>query len=435
MAAPSDLGAPAGARAPGLPWRRMTSFAGLPLISIVGQLTLIPVIASVGGATGWAAVGLGQALGAGAATVLQYGWGFTGPRLLVPLGDHDRGRLLWLSMLSRLLVAGLVLPVTAAAAAVLAPDGHRWLAALTALGAATFGLSAFWYFVGVGRAGLAARYETVPRLVVLLGAALVVLLTQDVLWYAVIFLVGQTLIIVWLTARLAVVSLSRDTWAAALRALRTQRAAAATDVVVALTQSMPTSIVAWAAPGALATFSAGDRIVKLAQSGIQPLFNAFQGWVSEAPGGHMAPRMRLAVAATSTGGLLGGVAFAIGLPPVDRVLFAGEVPVGYDVAVWFGVVLALYALTSSFNFNVLAPVGRTGHILRSATTGAVVAILGVAALAHEFGAVGGAAGVALAQLSILAVQVLAWRQLVRERRAGERRVGPAGDHPLAGGAR
>jgi O-antigen/teichoic acid export membrane protein len=420
MAAPSDGSSAGDQRAPtgsaALPWRRVSSFAGLPLISILGQLTLIPVIASVGGASGWAAVGLGQALGTGAATVLQYGWGFTGPRLLVPLDEHARGRLLWTSTLSRLIIGVAIFPLAALVAAVLAPEGHALLAALTALGAATFGLSAFWYFVGIGRAGLAARYETVPRLVVLLAAALVVLGTQELLWYAVIFLAGQVLILGWLTSRLAVVSLSGSSWRTAVRALRSQRAAAATDVVVALTQSVPTSVVAWAAPGALATFSAGDRVVKLAQSGVQPLFNAFQGWVSEAPAGAMGARMRTAVTATSAGGLLGGLAFAFWLPAVNRILFAGEVPIGSDVAVWFGLVLSLYALTSSINFNVLAPAGRTGHILRSAAAGAVVAIVAVPLLAQEFGAAGGAAAIALAQAAVLAAQVTDWWLLVRARR-------------------
>ena len=54
-----------------LPWRRVSSFVGLPLISLLGSLALIPVIASVGGASGWAAVALGQALGGGVGTLYE----------------------------------------------------------------------------------------------------------------------------------------------------------------------------------------------------------------------------------------------------------------------------------------------------------------------------------------------------------------------------
>ena len=63
---------------------------------------------------------------------------------------------------------------------------------------------------------------------------------------------------------------------------------------------------------------------KLAQSGIQPLFNAFQGWVSEAPA-DAAARMRLAVGATAACGALGGARVRVGLPLLDGLLFAGEV--------------------------------------------------------------------------------------------------------------
>jgi hypothetical protein len=140
---PSEQEPPAraGARA-AVPWRRVSSFLGLPLISLLGSLALIPVIASVGGASGWAAVAVGQALGGGAATVLQYGWGFSGPTRLVPLSAVDRGRLLWVSMLSRLIVGAVLFPAAAAVAAVLAPAGFRTLAALTAVAVATVGLSA-----------------------------------------------------------------------------------------------------------------------------------------------------------------------------------------------------------------------------------------------------------------------------------------------------
>ncbi len=416
MAAPcSEAGTPTRQVAdgsPAVPWRRVSSFVGLPLISLLGSLAILPAVASAGGARGWAAVALGQALGGGAATVLQYGWGFVGPTRLLTLSPLDRGRLLWVSMLSRLLVGALLLPAAAGAAAMLAPDGYRLLAALTALALGTTGLSALWFFVGTGQPGSAAGYETVPRVVVLLAAAAVVLLTQDAIWYPVLFLGSQVLATGWLTYRLGVVSLRRTTWATAVRVLLEQRAAAGTDVVFAVILAVPTSLLAAVAPGAVATFAAGERVQILAKSGIQPVFNAFQGWVSETPA-EAAARMRLAVGATSACGALGGLVFAVGLPVVDDALFAGEVSVGHGVSVFLGLSLALYALTSSITFTVLAPAGLTGAIFRSTAVGALVVVVGIAILSPLFGAVGGAASVAVAQAAALAAQVPACRRVLR----------------------
>jgi hypothetical protein len=84
------------------------------------------------------------------------------------------------------------------------------------------------------------------------------------------------------------------------------------------------------------------------------------------------------------------------------------------VSVAFGIALALYAVTSAVTFTVLAPAGRTGRILASTATGALVAIVGVVLLAHLYGAAGGAAAVALAQGAVLLVQLPEWRRLTRE---------------------
>lgn len=396
-----------------VPWRRVTSFAGLPLISLVGSVALIPVITSASGAHGWAAVALGQALGGGAGTVLQYGWGFVGPTRLVSLSPHERGRLLWTSMLSRLAFAAVLVPLAAVAAALLAPEGYRLLAALTAVALSTFGMSALWFFVGTGRPGQAARYETVPRLVVLLLAALVVLVTGDALWYPVIFLVGQVAAISWLVRRMGVVTLDRRAWSDARAALRNQRAAAGTDLVFALTLALPTSIVAVVAPAALPVYAGGDRVQRLAQSGIQPLFNAFQGWVSEAGRSDSVARMRTALAVTGACGALIGLGFAVGLPLVDGALFAGEISIGFAVSTCFGLALALYAVTSAINFTVLAPAGRTDVIFRSTALGGLVAVLGIALLPQLSGAAGGAAAVLLGQLAAVAVQVVPCRRVLR----------------------
>ena len=123
MAAPSEPPATpdAGPRpGPVLPWRRVASFAGLPLISVVGSLTVIPVITSVAGASGWAAVALGLALGTGVATVLQWGWGFVGPTMVVATSAPEHARPLWLNTLSRLVVAALLFPLDALVTALLA---------------------------------------------------------------------------------------------------------------------------------------------------------------------------------------------------------------------------------------------------------------------------------------------------------------------------
>jgi hypothetical protein len=197
-----------------------------------------------------------------------------------------------------------------------------------------------------------------------------------------------------------------------VRVLREQRAAAGTDVVFAVILAVPTSLLAAVAPGAVATFAAGERVQILAKSGIQPVFNAFQGWVSEAPA-EAAARMRLAVGATSACGALGGLVFAVGLPVVDAALFAGEVSVGHGVSVFLGLSLALYALTSSITFTVLAPAGLTGAIFRSTAVGALVVVVGIAILSPLFGAVGAAASVAVAQAAALAAQVPACRRVLR----------------------
>jgi O-antigen/teichoic acid export membrane protein len=413
MAAPSDRPAGPDAGPTGLPWRRLSSFVGLPLISLAGSLTVIPVISSVSGAQGWAAVALGQALGTGLATVLQYGWGFVGPTEVVGLDARGRARLLWVSTLSRLLVGAVLFPAMALVGALLAPSGYGLLTALTVVAMGTWGMSAYWFFIGTGRPGHAARYETVPRLVVQLAAALAALLTGDPIWYPIVFLAGQVTTIGWLTVRLSEISFERTVWVEAVRALRDQRAAAATDSVVAVLTSVPTSILAAVAPGSLAVFAAGDRVQRLAQSGIQPLYNAFQGWVSEPPEGRdVARRMRLAVAATGSAGVLAGVVVAVGLPVVDRWLFAGEVAVSHSVSVFFGAALALWSLSSAITFDVLAPAGRTDVIFRSTVACGLVAVAGVALLPQLSGAAGGAAAVLLGQLAALAVQAAPCRRVL-----------------------
>jgi O-antigen/teichoic acid export membrane protein len=395
-----------------VPYRRIFSFASLPLISAVAPLLLIPVVSSVGGSQAWAAVALGQALGAGAATILQYGWGFVGPPRLISCSDLQRGQLLWLSTLSRLFVAALLMPAGAVLAGALAPTGHAVLAAVTALAFSTFGLSGLWFFVGIGRAGLAAMYETIPRLVFLAVAAAVVWSTGNVLLYPSIFLSGQIASLAWMNARLSVASMSAEVLRSAWRTLAEQRAAAGADCIAAVNQALPAALVAAVAPGALVTFVSGERLLRLTQSGVQPFFNAFQGWVSEARQDRRRERMVLAVSATAGTGAAAGLVFALGVPVVDGFIFAGQVEIPYVVSSLFGMSLALFSLTSSVSFHVFAPAGRPRDIFRSALAGVVVMTCALVVLPQRWGAAGAVAALVIAQVATLVSQVRPWRRVL-----------------------
>ncbi|MCO7221265.1 hypothetical protein [Klenkia sp. PcliD-1-E] len=350
------------------------------------------------------------------ATLLQWGWGFVGPTLAVGLDAGGRARLLWTSMLSRALVGAVLLPAGAALAASTGPPGYRLLTALTAVAIGMLGMSAYWFFVGTGRPGQAARYETLPRLAVQLLSAGAVLATGQLLWYPAVFLVGQILTIGYLTNRLAAVGWRRGQWAAALDALRDQRASAATDLVVATAATAPISVLAAVAPGSLAVFAACDRVQKLAQSGIQPLYNAFQGWVSEDGLGGGRRRMQLAVGTTSVAGLVAGLVVAVGLPVVDSALFGGAVQVGFQVSVLFGAAFAVWALVSAITFDVLAPSRRSGVILVSTLVGAGLALAGMSVLPRTYGAAGGGFAVLAGQVGSLVVQCAALGRGLHPRR-------------------
>jgi hypothetical protein len=400
-----------------IPWRRLLSFAGLPAMAGLAPLPLIPVVTSAAGGQGWAAVALGQSLGAGAATVLGYGWAYTGPSRLWETAVDQRARLLWTSTLSRLLLATVLFPLTAVLAAALAPTGEGHLAALTALAFATFGLSGFWYYVALGRAGLAAKYETVPRLGALLLGGAAVLVSGQAVYYPLLLLAGQIAALAWMNVQIGAPSLSRAAWGAAFRELGKQRAAAGADVLAAAQHAVPSAVVALVAPSSLIAFASGERLLRLAQSAVQPVFNAFQGWVTEARGAHRRQRMTRAMHLAGAVALVAGVSFAITLPLVDHWLFAGQVSVHPAVSALLGAALALFTVTTSVSFFVFAPNGRSRAVVRSAVAGAAVGLAGLLTLSPLAGALGAAAALAAGQLVTLGRQVPVWRDVSSELRA------------------
>src|SRR5213595_2003531 len=105
---------------------RLSGFTVLPLLSLITPLLLLPVISGFVGGSGISSVISGQAIGTFAATVLMWGWNVDGPVAVArSTSAAGRSKVYLQSMRTRLLLLALVLPATAAIAALVANPAFR----------------------------------------------------------------------------------------------------------------------------------------------------------------------------------------------------------------------------------------------------------------------------------------------------------------------
>ena len=390
--------------------RRFAGFAGLPLLSMAAPFLLLPLISRVGGVSGWAAILLGQSVGALGGVLGGLGWGLVGPAEVARADVEGRSRIYAESMASRLLALALVVPVCGGVAFALSSDGYRWTAAAMSSAMVLGALSPAWFSIGIGRPSGIAVYEIVPRLAATGLAAVLVLALRQV-WVYPVLLIAATLVGTALYGRrVARVTFRGILTVRAVRALWSTRSATATVTIAGSYSSTPVLVVGAVEPThAVATFGSADRVYRFSLTAIQVLTNALQAWVSEVPvppGHRLSRRMRMALAVHTALGLAGLLGFAVLGPVTTRVLFGAEVATSETVAALYGTAYLAVALSSCLARLVLIPLRRTGLVLTSTTTGAVVGLAAMITLGATVGATGVAAGFALSEIAVVAV--LAW---------------------------
>ncbi|WP_448625841.1 hypothetical protein [Geodermatophilus sp. URMC 64] len=395
-----------------IPVRRLAGFLGLPLISAIAPFLVLPVLLGYVGTEAWAGIAIGQSIGTGASTLVLLGWTVVGPSLVAEAPGRQR-ELYTESLISRLTVFTVAAPAATALAAVLAPSSARLEAGLMALASAMLGLSAAWFFVGTGRPGAIARYDTVPRVVATAAAALLVAWRPEAWLYPAALIVAYTVMAVAVTARYG-----QRTELAPLRTtarvVRQQWAAVGVSVQAALNTILPMALLAAVAPGVVAAYAALDRVTKFVVFALNPVGLAFQGWVSE-PTDHPAQRRRTAFAITTGVGVLLAAGFLVTAHLLLRVLFAAKIEVP-DVAVVFAAVsIVCVALGTTLGFHHLVPLKMSGWMALSTTISIVVASAGMALLAPRYAVPGAALAVMLAEIAVVTTQSLA---LVTRRRKG-----------------
>ena len=378
------------------------------MLSLVSPLLAFPAITSEFGASGWAAVAIGQSFGSTAAIVVELGWGLNGPQRVSRMGSAGRRRVFTLALRSKLF-ALVPLAIIAGVAAYLVSPDHLLEAALTAVGATAFGLSPAWFFIGNGSPLQLLTIDAVPRLVGVALSAVLMLVGVGLFVYPVVGLILPSVLSPVFAA--AKVRVRRPDWRFARRignahVLKSQWHAVVARSTSSLYISLPVGIVAVVAPQALVVFSAADRLQRMYLSVLSAVPNALQGWVGKpnSRGGRMARASR-AIVLNAGFGLVVGLLFALAAPLASQIVFSGVATVPFEISVLCGVLIAIVCTSRATGNLGLVAARRIGYITVSAIVGSAIGLPAILVLSSQLGARGALIGAIMAETAVLTVQV------------------------------
>lgn len=394
------------------PTRRVVGFSVPQLVSFLAPLIVLPLVAGVATDAEWAALGVGQALGAVVGIVVAYGWSMVGPVEVAAAGDQRVvGEVFFESLLSRGALWVATTPLVLLLSWPAAPGGELGLTATTALATATMGLSSGWMAVGLARPGPVTVTEHLPRLVVLVAAGLAIGSGSSLFLYPAA-IAASSLVGVVLYAGVSVrpVRPAGPLAGILLRRLREQWSAGATTLAASAYSAGALFLVGLAASVAeTAEMSSADRLYRVGLTVVIVLSSGFQAWVVHPDRLVRTSRRRKALGVHVAVGLVGGCVCAVAAPGVARLLFGPALAFDHRVSTAYGVAFLMVAAGTSLAQHYLVPDGQVRSALLATVAGVAVGVPLLLALSASHGAAGGAAALAVSELAVLGC--LAWRVL------------------------
>lgn len=393
-------------------------YLGIPLLNAFSPLIAIPAITHAAGAEAWAAVAIGQSLGATAAVLAELGWGISGTHRIARQAPRNIAQTFAMGLLTQVMV-GIPAAVLAAIAAYLLAPEQKLTAALLALGtAATF--SAAWVFVGIAQPRRILFQEALPRMAAGAIAGLLIFAGAPLIIYGIAMLAATVIGPVLACRALGVTraDLTRLSFARLIFAIRCQGKALTSRAFSSLYVSFGTTAVALVAPQATAAYAAVDRLIRMAQRVLASLHFVMKGWVGRATTrGERVRRATQAVLANAATGVVSGVAFAFLAPVIGRVIFSGVIDFRPEYMAIAGGTLAVIFVSMACGQILLVALNRIGGLAWSAVAGAAVGLPAILAGAQLGGVVGALVGQLTAEVVVLAVQLVVALRALRRRTA------------------
>lgn len=396
--------------------RKAFIFALGPAFAAVASLLALPAMTRNFGATAWAAIAIGLSVGTAASVLVELGWGLDGPARISRASIRTRRALYALSLTTKLVAVPLVAAASAITAAWLAAD-FKIESALTAVYAASLGLTSAWYFVGEGRPGALIITDSVPKLVFALLAAIVLSSGAPLIAYPALLLVGQVIATALASSFILHNKFSllfAFSWVRVFRAIASQFTALRGRVASALYLALPVAILGVVAPSAVAVFAASDRLQRMALTFLQIAPNAMLSWVaSEKDFGLRLKKTKITIFINSFFGALAGALWVMMMSVVAEYVFASKIIIPAEI-IW----LSAYVIWVTCTSRAVGGVGlitfrAVKNVSDSAGVGAATGLVLVATLGSQWGATGAFLALAITETIVLAWQVRSLIKIAR----------------------
>lgn len=377
---------------------------------------LLPILSRIAGQDGWLAIGVGQATGVVAGTLVLFGWWVVGPARFHELDTRHARRTLYIeSLQSRLLVSLFAFPAVGSISAILVGNEWRLEAVLMSWATAAAGLTPSWYCIAMGSPALLLRYDALPKLVATVLAALLLLFTRAVWIYPVLLLfatLGSTVAFTYFHARIRSGTLTK--YSVLLAGLRTQLPVVTSSLVGTTYTATPLPIAtAVGAVSEAAPFASAERLYRLSKFSIVALANAFQSFVLEKNASNKYRRHQVALVAHLCLGVLGGLLIILAGPGFTSLLFGSDVGADLFSCLGFGLSFFFLSCSSPLTRNLLIPGGKSNITLRATATGAITGIPLMFVLFQFFGVPGIGLGLACSEAAVFLMLLPAALQQLR----------------------
>lgn len=408
--------------------RRLVGFSSLPFLASILPLIALPFMSRAASTDDWSALNIGLGVGTFAGAIGLVGWNILGTPLVATAPSvATRHELYGRSFYIRSAVVLVASILSALVASLISPASSWPVAAAFAVAGALNGISLSWYAVGVSSPRIALWYEVVPRAAATAAAIVVVVFTQNVLWYGT--LLSLSIVIGTVAFHRGALGRYWPRWPgmAQLRSdVGDMKAAWGVESIGSLYQNAPVPVAGLiASPAEVAAYASSDRIYRYGTLGVAAAGNALQGWVLEtSDAGSRRSRNLAAFVIMAAIAAIGWVVLAVFGPALSGLLFGADKQGNSTAFHFLGIAFIAVTMSTPLIRNILVPARRDAFVLAVSMVAAVVGVALMVILGSYLGTTGVAIGFAASETAtLIGCGILAARVGLAPHRSGASAAG------------